>query len=363
MADRMPRIFRTLETRNGRSAFDTIAKAAVADFLEVRQPATARVADFSHLMTSIWSKLPAATRKQLAIALAPSPHVPRAVVELLLSEPPEISAPFLFSSPCLTRQDAAGLDSSIDPAPAVDEADRHRADRAAREAIAGRKPSSRVDASGGGKVASPPPLASAAAARDALLALARVKPRRAGPAAELQSVAPPAEVPAEATAAAPKPARPARSIADLLREARSGSPQRTIRMIADRLQLSPQIAATLPTGSDGRALAAALKLLGLSAADAMTVVLLVHATAGRDVDAFRALRRFYDDVSETACQVALGLEAGSSVKLSDGRTRGTHRPLHAEGAGLRPATQGRPAAFGRRRNLPSGLAAGNGRRS
>ena len=134
-------------------------------------------------------------------------------------------------------------------------------------------------------------------------------------------------------------------------------------MIADRLQLSPQIAATLPTGSDGRALAAALKLLGLSAADAMTVVLLVHATAGRDVDAFRALRRFYDDVSETACQVALGLEAGSSVKLNDGRTRGTHRPLHAEGAGLRPATQGRPAAFGRRRNLPSGLAAGNGRRS
>ena len=110
MADRMPRIFRSLETRDGRSAFDTIAKAAVADFLEVRQPATARVADFSHLMTSIWSKLPAATRKQLAIALAPSPHVPRAVVELLLSEPPEISAPFLFSSPCLTRQDAAGLD-------------------------------------------------------------------------------------------------------------------------------------------------------------------------------------------------------------------------------------------------------------
>ncbi|WP_139802236.1 hypothetical protein [Aurantimonas sp. 22II-16-19i] len=358
----MPRIFRTLETRNGRSAFDTIAKAAVADFLEVRQPAPARIADFSHLMTSIWSKLPAATRKQLAIALAPSPHVPRAVVELLLAEPPEISAPFLFSSPCLTGEDAAALASPEDRGTAPDAASPHLADTAAAEATSSRPPAPRRVAPGGGDDTRPP-LTSAAAARDALLALARVKPRRAAPQADAPlAAAPVADAPpAEPRAAAP--ARPASSIADLLQEARSGSPERTIRMIADRLQLSPEIAATLPIGSDGRALATALKLLGLSAADAMTVVLLVHATAGRDVDAFRALRRFYDDVSETACQEALGLEAGASAKLSNVGTRAKHRPLHAEGAGLRPATQGRPAAFGRRRNLPSGLAAGNGRRS
>ena len=342
MADRMPRIFRTLETRNGQSAFDNIAKAAVADFLELRRPAATHVADFGRLLSSIWSKLSREAKQEVAISLATSPHVPRLVVELLIAEPAEISAPFLFASPCLTSHDAASLASTEAPAPLRDAAGHERPDYVIRVQVQQSSTMAPEEDDDPQII-----MKSAAAARDALRALARVQQRR--PPLNID----PAVINARPQPASANPSNPLEfSTAALLQEARRGSPARAVQLIAAALGLAPDVAETLGAGSDGRGLAAALKLLGLSTSDSMTVVLLIHETGGRDVDAFKALRRFTEDVSIEACHVALGLEYRPVASALEDTSRPQHRPLHDEGAGYRASTRSRQTSFGRRAITP-----------
>ena len=338
MADRMPRIFRTLETRNGRNAFDTIVVAAVTDFLAIRHPAAAHSADFSRLVSSIWSKLSAETKRQVALAIAGSNNVPRAVVELLVSEPAEISAPFLFSSPCITREDAVGLSSTgggsqIGAATISDGSpppDHHRIEPQRQPNEASRTNSEA-------------PIKSAAAARDVMRSLARTGSQR------------PPSASGEATdnraAERPKP-----TIADLLETARTESPERTVQLLATALQLTPEIAARLSGGADGQTLAAALKALGLSRVDVMTALIWVHQPAGRDVAVFDALHQFYEDVSPESCHAILGLIYMPPTEAEKTSGKARHQPLHAEGVGYRPITTARKTPFGRRGVTPLGLA-------
>ncbi|MBP0617911.1 hypothetical protein [Jiella mangrovi] len=336
MVDKMPRLFRSLETRQGRSAFDTIATAAVAGFLDMRRPGPAHAADFARLIASTWPKLSTETKRQIAISLAKSPDVPRPVVELFLNEPAEIAAPFLFSSPCLTETDVLSLQAAEEAVPPAEAARVHLPRQSVEPNV------QRSD--GAGKETAPPPLKNAAAARDALRALVRAKPRPAQPGAQTSETA----VFRLEPGTPPFPA--------LLHEARNGNPGGAARAIASTLKLPAQTAVTLVEGEDGTFLAAALKLLDLTTADAMTLVLMVHRTAGHDATAFAALRRVYDGLTKPAARELLGLEAATPIDVPVKRDKGQHQPLHVEGAGLRKGTATRKTTFGRRRQLPSAVA-------
>mgnify|MGYP000144411629 CR=1 FL=1 len=346
MVDRMPRIFRTLETRGGQAAFDTIVEAAVAGFLASHRPSPTHVAEFSRLMASIWAKLSVDTKRQLAIALATSSNVPRPVVELLLSEPAEVSAPFLFSSPCLTKDDARAIGSPLDATPS--EKVGLRAADAAPPAEEPRREagprSSRSEV--------PPPLESAAAARDALRALVRAKPRQS-----LQrplSSPPPPPLSTETAAGAADVLSSEATAGALLREARAGRPARVLALIAAPLKLPAETVQGFATDADGVALAAALKLLGLTVADAMTVLLMVHQTAGQDVAAFAELRRLYERLSMERSAAVLGVKDLSALAASRTPPQAEHQPLHAPEGRRRSVAPGQQTVFGRRRNKPSG---------
>ncbi len=351
MVDRMPRIFRTLETRGGQVAFDTIVEAAVASFLASPRPSPAHVADFSRLMESIWGKLSVGAKRQLAISLATSPNVPRPVVALLLSEPAEISAPFLFSSPCLTKDDAGAIDSTSGDVPS------------ASPILPGARPAAAPQPEAPNlspRTETSPPLESAAAARDALRALARAKPRHS------------LRRPLSAKSSSPSSPEAASDVADilpseatgaaLLREARAGRSARALAMVAASLKLPAETVKSFASDADGMTLAAALKLLGLSVADAMTVLLMVHQTAGQDVAAFAALRRLYEGLSIERSAAVLGLESSAALAAARAATsRSEHRPLHAPEGSRRTAAPGPQPVFGRRRNTPSGIVARSGR--
>lgn len=340
----MPRIFRSLETRNGQNAFDTIVEAAVADFLRISRPSAAHSADFSRLVASMWSRLSLEAKRQLALSLSTTPHVPRPLVELLLSSSTEISAPFLFSSPCITREDAVRLAAREEQAP-QDTAAELQQHPQRDEAPQHFRPARRAEDG-----PSEPPIKSAAAARDALRALARPGSRRA-PSRIAEAVIPPVT-----------DAAPASPAAAALREARRGRPVRALDIIAAALGLAPDIAAELSAEADGRPLVAALKLLGHSRADAMTVVLMVHETAGRDVTVFDRLTGFFDAASPDECRSLLGIEPAPRAVANQPLGRPQHRPLHAEGAGYRSESPARQVTFGRRRNAPSRLADSGGGR-
>ena len=347
MVDRMPRIFRTLETRGGQFAFDTIVEAAVASFLASNRPSPGHLADFARLMTSTWTKLSIETKRQMAISLATSPHVPRPVVELLLSESAEVSAPFLFSSPCLTGDDARTIGATQDAAPAA-----APVQHGPGSALPVKTPRPQGRPRSHDDDAAQPPLPSAAAARDALRALMRVKPRRPFPASSPSSDAPSID-------ASRTPGLEATSVA-LLREARAGRPPRALALIAASLKLPADTVDTLATDGDGRPLAAALKLLGLTVADAMTVLMLVHRTAGRDVAAFAQLRRHYETITIESSAAVLGVNDLPALAVSRKPPQAEHRPLHAPESQRRPATTGQQTVFGRRRNTPSGIVSRSG---
>ncbi|MBO0663296.1 hypothetical protein LQ948_11690 [Jiella sp. MQZ9-1] len=342
MADKMPRIFRTLETRQGRHAFDTIVKAAVAGYLDLRRPGASHSAEFSRLITSTWDKLSVETKRDLAIALANKPDLPRAIVTLILAEPADISAPFLFSSPCLTEHDAALLNS------------RHtaREDRGARDkrpaatTAMRSRPAARQEQETGDSGGAEAPLRSAAAARDALRALASRRTggaTKAGKATTSERLQPPPAGEASLTL----------THEGLMAAARSGARERCLATIAAMLSLPKAAADQLWRDEHGHSLAAALKLLGLQTGDTMSIAMLVHETAGRDITAFEDLRRFFRAITVEDCCRELGLPLRSIAPA--GHNPAPHQPLHAEdgGAGYRVASSHRPVAFGRRRNAPS----------
>ncbi|NDW03054.1 DUF2336 domain-containing protein [Jiella pacifica] len=344
----MPRIFRTLETRGGQVGFDTIVEAAVASFLASNRPSPAHTADFARLVTSTWAKLSLEAKRQLAISLATSPHVPRSVVDLLLVEPAEVSAPFLFSSPCLTKDDARTIGATPDAAPAPGPRQ-----HGPGPALPVRTPRPQGRSHSLADAAAQPPLQSAAAARDALRALVRAKPRRPLPASSSSPNTPPVgasrALGVEGTAAA------------LLREARAGRPDRALTLIASSLKLPAATVETFAMDGDGTPLAAALKLLGLTVADAMTVMMMVHRTAGCDVAAFAQLRRHYEDLSIERSAAALGVSDVPALAASRIPPQAEHQPLYAPEAQRRPATAGQQTVFGRRRKMPSAIVSRNGR--
>lgn len=351
MVDRMPRIFRTLETRGGQAAFDTIVEAAVAGFLASHRPSPTHVAEFSRLMASIWAKLSVDTKRQLAISLATSSNVPRPVVELLLSEPAEVSAPFLFSSPCLTKDDARAIGSTPDATPSVApaSADGTSPPKAPRQEARTKAPRGEA----------PPPLESAAAARDALRALVRAKPRQS-----LQrSLSSPrtSSLSTEAAAGASDVLSCEATAATLVREARAGRPARALALIAASLKLPAETVQDFATDADGTSLAAALKLLDLTIADAMTVLLMVHQTAGQDVAAFAALRQLYERISTEGSAAVLGVKDVSALAPSRTQPQAEHQPLHAPEGRRRSSTPGQQTVFGRRQNKPSGIISRSGR--
>ncbi|MCE7027015.1 hypothetical protein [Jiella avicenniae] len=284
----------------------------------------------------------------MAISLATSPHVPRPVVDLLLVQPAEFSAPFLFSSPCLTKEDAGMIGATQDTVPGATPG-RQCPDSALRAKSArshGRSRQQKDDAA-------QPPLQSAAAVRDALRALVRTKPRRPLAAASPTPKTPPVD--------ASQPSGLAATAAALLREARAGNADRALGSIAASLKLQADTIEKLATDGDGRLLAAALKLLGLTVADAMTVLMMVHRTAGRDVAAFAQLRRHYEDLSVESCVAALGVS--DHPASAPGRTtpQALHQSLHAPESQRRPAAPGQQTVFGRRRKMPSATVARSGR--
>ncbi|KQT88221.1 hypothetical protein [Aurantimonas sp. Leaf443] len=324
MTDAQPRLYRSLETNAGRDGFDTIVAAAAATYASLRNPSEAQARDFGRLAAPLWSRIAPETQRTLAAALSRSPRVPRALVERLLAAPVEVSAPFLLASPCLTATDLATM--------AIEGDARHAE-------IAARRRSGRAGLANApqatGDVAPPLPEA--------------VEPSQP-PVSETLQPAP--QTAAETREALRRMVRPGRlfldpgavqTIGDLVGLARSGDGEGVYRGIAHLLAVPEQRIAAMREEAEGRLLAFALKALHAGPADALTIVMLMKPSVGRDVEAFEALRLAYRTLEIDACRAALSLPArpagpapSLAPRLDDLGSRERHP--HRRVFGRRPGT-------------------------
>ncbi|MCQ0989620.1 DUF2336 domain-containing protein [Jiella marina] len=359
----MPRIFRTLENRGDRSGFDTIMLAAVTSFAELRRPTPAHMADLSRLVSPLWDKLGHSAKRAIVVTLSRSPQVPRPIVERILAEPAEIAAPFLLSSPCLTADDlersAAKLDGHLQTHPSDMASPPENQTPVATTPLP--EASSRKAQSGSSQA----PLESAAAARDALRALAARSTRRPVSRPELpKAPAPEMHDPRahEPQALAPKAHGPINAEM-FLGQARSGNRAAVCQLLVDSLGLAPATATLIEADGDGRRLAEALKALDLPEADAMTIIMLLCHPVGHDYKAFERLREEFATMTVAECRTRLGLPATASpASTASGRSTGAqHQSQFMEARRREPAAPPRAVSFGRRSAAPgSGKRLGNG---
>lgn len=114
MKDVAPRIFRALETPAGRAGYDTIVTAALAAYGSLRIPSEAQALEFGRLVSPLWARIRPETRRAVGAALSHTVRVPGELVDLIIEEPLEISAPFLVSAPTLSPAQIARLQARGD---------------------------------------------------------------------------------------------------------------------------------------------------------------------------------------------------------------------------------------------------------
>ncbi|MBC8129059.1 MAG: hypothetical protein H7Y08_01910 [Rhizobiaceae bacterium] len=390
-----PRIFRSLEHTGGRDGFDTIVGAAVASYGSLRAPSERQARDFGRLVVPLWDKVSSDTRRAFAAALSKSPRVPREIVDCLLAEPIEVSAPFLMSTPIFSEAElkalALGPDRHIrkifaerirrseskDPAlesatqglplPALEKSVSKLHVEAT--AIADHKPSHLAR----------PAEASAEDAQDEPVTTAPPLAPDHGPFASLGNDRPRGE---RATpASAPEP-RPDRSAATIMRETlrrlvlpgrRSASSSAATPSMAElvgmavrqnaadfydglgrMLGLNEDAVVAIAAEPTGDRLAIALKALNAASADAMTVLMMMKPSIGLDVEAFERMTRTYRALKPADCAALVDASA-HRPRLS----APTLAPQYQDLSPL-PRSEARPV-FGRRRALPGD--AGTGKRS
>lgn len=361
MKDDSPRLFRALEKTAGRDGFDTIVSAAVASYGSLRSPGDNQARDFGRLVVPLWDKIRPETRRALAAALSHSPRVPRPIVELLIAEPLEISAPFLTSSPALGTADLQALRASRD--------------RRLRKIIEGRTASAEITAPRETPSAEPVAPTAAEAAPPSLVtpppAAATETPE--APAVPTRRVAPSEPVAArpaeEALRAGVAP--PATSAADLIREtlrrlALPGGRDRAVPTLHElvalavqqdgprfyeglrqALDLADDVLQMIAEDDSGERLAVAIKALGASPADALTILMMLKPDIGLDVAKFSLMTRFYRALKAEDCAA---LTRGTRAR----RTVATPR-LEPQYEDLQPLPRAAPPAdFGRRAQKPFG---------
>lgn len=390
MKDESLHIFRSLETV-GAGGFDTIVGAAVATYGSLRAPGEAQARDFGRLVVAVWDKISPDSRRSLAAALSKSPRVPREVVDRLIAEPVEISAPFLMASPALTDADLRRLEDRGDPRLA-----RILAGRLA-EPSAAAPPGPVRPAAGKATPPTPaaanlrkaPPLPETARASFEPPADARPAPPQPLPATTTASgkaeiEAPPlvpdlasragAGIQAEDRRAAPRQAEnrpdepePGSRLRDTLRRLalpgrrrnRSGGGAPTLGelvafavrqdagsfydALGGLLSLAPATLTEIEGEADGTRLAVALKALGAGTADALTILMMMKPEIGLDVGAFERMTRFYGALKAEDVKTLARAAPGPGPAL---------RSSYEDAGGVRQPEERR--SFGRRERLPAG---------
>jgi hypothetical protein len=326
MKDEAPRIFRSLEKEAGRGGFDTVVRAAVANYAALRNPSEHRARSLGRLLVPVWDRLSLDTQSAIARSLATAPSLPRNVVECLLAAPADVVGPFLRSSPCLDPDDLAALAASSDPG---------------RRSLAEER--SEQLAADAALPPQPVPVARrpAAATREDLAA---PRPKTAAEArATLMQLVQPGSAPRKAAA------RPAGTVAGIIAAARAGEIEDAYAGLATMLGVDQATMAELVAEPQGEILAAALKALRLGSGDALTIIMLLKPRIGLDVGAFEAMKRRYRELDADICRTRLRIAAPRATRIASPALQPQAAELEPR---LRAAAAPRPA-FGRRRLAPA----------
>lgn len=344
MKEVVPSIFRSLEKEAGQGGFDTIVTAAVASFAAHRNPSERQAHEFGRLVAPAWDKIDTKTKRALAAALSQSPRVPRSIVEKLLAAPIDTAAPFLLASPCLTQNDIEALANRsgpklqriLDRRRAAEQATLPQLAEAGVPAVVPaptmtplgptKKEAANVvatDESGatGSHTGEP---ANVSAARATLLRLAEPGKHRARP-----------------EASAPT------TIVGIVEMARAGCKHLAYDGLALVLKAPASRMQEMIDDPTGESLAAALKAICASPADALTIIMLLKPRVGLDIAVFTAMKSAYRDLDVEECRRRFGLSSALPP-----RTPVTHQRQYADLESRIEAAAPRPA-FGRRRVLPS----------
>ncbi|KQT54258.1 hypothetical protein ASG43_01140 [Aureimonas sp. Leaf454] len=356
MKDANPRIFRSLETAAGSAEFDTIVAAAVSSYGALRRPSELQARDFARLVLPVWDRLRPESKRALGASLSHSENVPRGIVQKLLDEPIEIAAPFLVSSPVLTdadrlkiardrdlrlpRAQGPGLPRIEMDAPAADD----RTSGGEREG--GRTAGNETTGFTSAAVAAPQ--ADRAEIRATASAMERPQAWEQRPSAEHKEPGQAAAAVREALRRLVQPGRRSAArrmtLTDLVELSVRGDRLETMSVLADMAGIDERAAERIAEDETGERLAVALKAIGASDADAMTILMMLKPKIGLDVAVFDIMARYYKALKRDDCVLIVGGRRRVEAPALEPLFEDIERPERA--------AQPR-AAFGRRTERPA----------
>ncbi|MBB3934483.1 hypothetical protein [Aureimonas phyllosphaerae] len=304
MKDAAPRIFRSLERQPAQQQFDTVVTAAITAYGALRHPTQRQADDMARLVVPLWGRIGSETRRNAAAALSHSARVPRSLVDLLVAEPIEVSAPFLISSPVLEERDLAHLSATGDervirlldnrtrraegPAPVPAVSAPAAAETAAAEPAAAAATAAQPDS---------PSLAPEFLAETPLLEPVASK-RRQGPSVDgvreaLRRLA--------LTGRTSPQVQPVDTEA-LLLLAMERQEAAFYDMLSQALPIDGRTVLEIAADPTGERLAVALKALKTPSADAMSIMMMLKPAVGLEVLAFDRLALFYRTLKVEDCR-------------------------------------------------------------
>ncbi|SJZ65719.1 hypothetical protein [Consotaella salsifontis] len=351
MKDAAPRIFRDLEYARGSGGLDAAVSAAVATYAALRAPSERQAEDLNRLVMAAWEKLSSDTRRATAAALSRSPLVPRALVKAFLAAPIEVAAPFLVASPTLKADDLAALAARGETG--IDRLLRQRQALRSAEASPSPQPAPPAKPTQQGDPEVAPRAENETTPQD----FARPKLQAPPLAPELVPEAPPVAVPPPTTGAAQARRTLERlvmrglpgvrgrtepfSAGMMIELAMDGHFETCYRRLGEALDADPSMMALVEEDEQGERLAVALKALGTTPAEAMSILVLLKPRIGRTAKTFAQMETFYRALSRDDCR---RLVAGPAARRTgyQAQVEDAARPSHGA---PRPA-------FGRRRIAP-----------
>lgn len=329
MKDAAPRIFRSLERHQAQQQFDTVVTAAITAYGALRRPTQRQADDMARLVVPLWSKIGADTRRNAAAALSHSARVPRSLVDLLLAEPIEISAPFLISSPALEDRDITRLRSTGDervarlldnrtrrnegPAPQLEEIEPEVAKAAeTRPASADPLPDS-------------PSLSPDFLSETPLLETGATT-RRSGPSVDGVREALRRLALTGRTAPSTRPV----DMEALMLLAMERQEAAFYDMLAQALPIDGRTILEIAADPTGERLAVALKALKVPSADAMSILMMLKPAVGLDVLAFDRLALFYRTLRAEDCRSMVNAARLQPAERSTGEGIRSFEPARRE---------------------------------
>ncbi|WP_279477801.1 hypothetical protein [Aureimonas sp. SK2] len=304
MKDAAPRIFRSLE-RQSVQQFDTVVTAAITAYGALRHPSQRQADEMARLVVPLWTRIDTDTRRNVAAALSHSMRVPRALVDLLLGESIEVSAPFLISSPALDDADITRLRRSGDERVLrlLDNRVRRAEGPEQRVAPAPAEPAAaEADTAGERPAAAPASSASPSLSPEFLAETPLLEPappkRRPGPSVDgvreaLRRLA--------LTGRTPPPTQPL-DLEALMLLAMERQEAAFYDMLAQALPIDARTVLEIAADATGERLAVALKALKVTSADAMSILMMLKPFIGLDVSAFDKLALFYRTLKSEDCR-------------------------------------------------------------